>query len=190
MAIGVEYLNLNLSLSSETVIAGNAQPCVTVFGDSLNQQVVVAWYDGAAVSYAVYDYGLATVVQDVTAVETLSDVVNITGHAISNAFSWFTLFYTVSNATKSKYVIRKAEVVDYALITPAQLVRSVGLAGKAFVCNFVFYVVAAFDSSSEQGLQNTYFIIDQDGDAVARIISLNGGGQPSRSQLPEVNTVG
>jgi hypothetical protein len=52
------------------------------------------------------------------------------------------------------------------------LVRSVGLASKAFLVNGISYFLTAYQSQ----LQNTYFLMNGSGQAVAKVAYSNGGG--------------
>lgn len=75
------------------------------------------------------------------------------------------------------------------------LMRSVSLAGKAFLVNSIAHVIAGFDSS----LQSTYFACalynvnslssNPKGVMVAKIGESVGGGPPYRPILPAINTV-
>jgi len=79
--------------------------------------------------------------------------------------------------------------------TSADLMRSIYLAGKAFLVNSVPHVIAGYDSS----LQSTYFACAlynvnslstaPRGVMVAKVGESVGGGPPYRSILPAVNTV-
>src|ERR1019366_4020048 len=65
------------------------------------------------------------------------------------------------------------------------VLRSVGLASKAFLMNGVMYFLAAFQSA----LQNTYFLSDMQGNIIARFAYENGGGYVLTG-LPQAQVIG
>lgn len=79
------------------------------------------------------------------------------------------------NATTQQIPVTGA---GYTIGVPTTL-RSVGLAGKPFVWNGIFYFVLAHGSS----LQNTYFVVDQLFNVVGRLLPGNGGGPSHRATL-------
>lgn len=69
---------------------------------------------------------------------------------------------------------------------PVILVRSVGLASKAFAVLGTTYFLGVFDSN----FQPTYFLIDANGNTVAKLAYGNGGGYISGVVLPSVSVDG
>lgn len=94
--------------------------------------------------------------------------------------------------------INKIKVAQNLTTTTTTLLRSVGLASKAFTdAAGSIYVLAAYQSSnnnqdSNQYLssgQNTYFLIDSNGSVLMRLAYSNGGGYASTQVLPTVSVV-
>lgn len=181
----VVYYTSALSVSSALTVASSAFPsCATIFGDSNDSNAVVAWHDGTAVRFAVYDYNMTTTVQARTNVEHLANVASITGVATEGDSSLFTLCYTVSSPSAGNRRVRSSTVTAYAAGSASTIYRSVGLASKAFVYAGAVYLVLAHEST----LQSTYFLGTVDGALVAKAFPGVGGGQPTRPLLAEVNT--
>jgi hypothetical protein len=97
---------------------------------------------------------------------------NITG--ISNGTS-LVIFAEVPGAGfMNYYVVKHTLTISSNTSATVTLQRAAGLASKAFLYNNTNYVMVAFQSSS--GLQDTYFIISETGQVVAKILPQLAGG--------------
>lgn len=109
---------------------------------------------------------------------------NITGVAQGGVL---TVYYEVDNnygfdATLPTHYISKNTVTQSGTVgSPTILVRSVGLASKAFIVDGEYYFLAAYQSP----FQPTYFLINNIGEVVSRLAYGNGGGYDSLG-LPSV----
>jgi hypothetical protein len=184
-AINAKYIDSVLVLSAElTVASESASECIGLFGDETNQQLWVAYHNGTAVKYFVTDYSLGTtLIRNPTSIETVADIVNVTGYADSGSA---TVYYEKTAAQTYNYLIRKNTANTAGTVgTAAVFMRSVGLAGKAFFYNGRQYLVVTHSSA----LQPTYFLVNENAFVVAKVASLNGGGLSSQSALSSIQEV-
>jgi hypothetical protein len=185
--VAILSLNRWLSASAEETMAGAATLLsVSVLAEGYGN-VFIASYSGTGTRFAVYTTDLAVVTAP-TAIETIANVVSITAGSVLEEpipLNVAQVFYTVSAAAKSNYLVRKVTVTGATPGTPAVWNRSIGLAGKAFARGSKVYVPVVYDSNDGDAWQDTYFVMDEDAKVVARILSGNAGGHVTSSLLPE-----
>ena len=178
--VAILSINQWLSASAEETMAG----AVTLLSASMlaNGNIFVASYTGTGTQFAVRTADLVEVVAP-TAIETIASVVSITAASASTNVAQ--VYCTISAVAKSNYLVRKVTVTGATPDTPANWNRSIGLAGKAFVYGAKVYVPVVYDSNDGDAWQDTYFVLDEDTHAVARILSGVAGGHVAGSLLPE-----
>jgi hypothetical protein len=180
-----------LYLTSDMVGRGNQSAAVimtaanlplrmTVFGDShlasnSTPNVCVAWWDTVDIRYAVYDFGLDINLHSASLAAAAYGVNNITGVAIPGAVSSFSIFWTISGTAASRFSVGAVDLANYSAGSSTVILRSVSLAGKAFVHGSTIFLPLLYDSSSETRLQNTYFLADRTGHICARVASGTAG---------------
>jgi hypothetical protein len=201
------------TFSAVTSLVTEACQAVTVFGDLYKQGPVFAYYNGTAVKFRAYDATLGTLYSAET-VETVANVVSITGASVSSTAINLRLFYSVSAASTYNYFTKSTQITAYPgpanqqlgrmllpvlpylspgdiFTAPSVFVRSMALAGKAFAYNGIAYVPLVYQSP----LQPTYFVVDHSGNAVAKLLYSVGGAIPVRgdgkgaAMLTETNTL-
>jgi len=116
------------------------------------------------------------------------DVSQLTSYSIGDSVT--TLAQKVNTYS---YSSERTDIIERGALTeagvgsgPVEVVRSVGLASKAFLYQNTAYFLAAFQSP----LQPTYFVVDVDGNVVGKIAYSNGGGYISGVVLPNVSEQG
>jgi hypothetical protein len=181
-----------LVVSTEETMAGAATLLsVSILANGYGN-VFIASYSGTGTRFAVYTQTLAQAVPP-TAIETIANVVSITAASvIADPIPLYVaqVYYTISAAAKSNYLVRKVTVTGATPGTPAVWNRSVGLAGKAFAYGAKVYVPVVYDSIDGDAWQDTYFVMNEDTKVIARILSGNAGGHVTSSLLPESSVVG
>lgn len=178
------YYDSTLHVGSTVSVATTSPTALSVFMDSGLQNVCIAWCDGAGVRLQVRDYSLANTWMPTTAVEGVAAIA-VTGVSIPGSTSKIRLFYELSSGATYNHYVRTVAVNGYAVQAPGVLLRSVGLAAKAFLYNSTPYVPLAYQSA----LQSSYFIADASGNLVAKILAGLGGGLPTRAVLAESNAL-
>ena len=183
-SIGMIYVNSFLAMSTVFHIAAeNANTAITVFGDTVNQNVWVAYYNGTSVKYFVRSYSLVTVVLAPHIVEIVANIKNLTG--VSSSHSGV-VYYTQTAGATYNNLVRSASITDSGTVgTPAVFIRSVSICGKAFYYNSVPYFSAVFDTS----LQPTIFVINSSAVVVAKISFQLAGGTTVNNMVANSTTI-
>lgn len=192
-SIKVVYLTKGLTLSSATTFAGRKATMMSVTADVAALNVYVSFYDStSSTAYTLaVDSNLNTTLAPV---QTLASgtILNIASAAqngscrvffeVSNAYSW-------DGTIPTNYI----GAVDVTTIASASFVviRSVGLASKAFIVDGVIGFLSAFQSA----YQPSYFMINGSTSTaaspvvVAKLAYENGGGYLTTG-LPSVTVTG
>ena len=148
-----------------------------------NQTFYFGYHDGSDVRCSIRNNGLDELFSAFT-VETISDIVNITGYMLTDGVQF--LYEFEASDTWDQYIkeckINNTGTAD----SPTVFKRSVGLYSKAFLHNGVGYVAVAHEST----LQATYFVLNEDGIAVGKQQYTNAGGLTSRTILANVTQIG
>jgi hypothetical protein len=133
-----------------------------------------------------YDSGSSTgnvIAVDKNLHEILTPTTIISSGTISNLTSAasngvVTVYYEVNNnygydsSIPTHYINTLTVTQSGTVSSPQILVRSVGLASKAFIANNTYYFLSAYQSE----FQSTYFLMNGSGQIVSRIAYANGGG--------------
>jgi hypothetical protein len=181
--LGLGYIALyqmdeDFSTSLMVGDGGAGSYAVTVFGD-IATGVWVASADGGGIDLYRWDY--ASTVNRVTALTTAPPtapevIMRMTGVTDGEAIA--TLYYEVGDPLypHHNYVSAHSFEMDGTEVAAvAVLVRSVGLAGKAFRYEDQNYFLACHNST----LQATYFLVNGDGDVVSRVNPTVGSARTS-----------
>jgi hypothetical protein len=181
-SIQVKYLDPHLSLSG-TVTFSNAGHVtatlmsVTVDNTNLSNPIIWATYYNSATSLGytlAVNSTLGTILAPTEwlASGTISNIATVAENGI------LTIYYEVDNnygydSTIPTHYVSTNTVSQSGTVGSASiLVRSVGLASKAFIVNGIKYFLVAYQSE----FQNTYFLINSLGEVVSRLAYSNGGG--------------
>lgn len=170
------------NVSSVTTIVGEtASKALNVYADS-NNRVIINYSDGTDVKVIIQALNLTATILSATVIEALAGVTNVT--TVERSTDYIT-FYEVEDADPKKHYIKK-NTFDVAgtVGTASTLIKSVGLASKAFTFNSKYYVNTVHEST----LQNTYFVIDSDANIISKISPNIGGGLVDF--LPKVSATG
>lgn len=182
-SIKIIYLTNTLILSAPTTYADAGKVTatimsVTVDNSNLSNPIIWASYYDSATSngYAfAVDKNLNKVLTPPAHIITATLVDNLATVATNGVL---TVYYEVDNnygydATIPTHYISQVTCTQSGTVgVPSILVRSVGLASKAFISNGAYYFMAAYQSP----FQPTYFLINSQGQVVSRLAYSNGGG--------------
>lgn len=186
-AIRTRVLDSHLALSSTKTYTGfNATTLSS--GSSAGYHIYVTWYDSGTNDSFMLVYDL-TQNQILAPTQVLNnvDVLNITVTALDTVA---TILYEVDNdysyGSEPTHYVGSVTCTEAGVVgTPAVLVRSLGLASKAFLYNDNQYFMGVYDSD----FQPSYFLINSLGEIVSRLAYSNGGGYLVNG-LPNVTSVG
>lgn len=203
--VSVTYLNQSLDIATPTVIAGTPATIVSVTVDSSVQKVWTSFWDTSSTNgfTAAFNYNLVPLVSK-TQIVTTTVLNEMTSIAFSNTV---TVFYETAH-TYGSGVCNNAvtDFVSSIVVTPpvsgtgagtvgapAVILRSVGLASKAFMSDLgIVYMMVAYGDTAQSPSTNdsnqpTYFLIDSLGHIYMRLAYSNGGGYAVNKVLPSVS---
>lgn len=191
-AIRMTYLNSFLVrqtvATGTSIAAGKTADMMSVCVDSsgVNPTIWAAFYVTAGTAgYVVARDSQLNSVLAATQIISAGTILNITSTATSGSI---TAFFEVSTAytygaTLPTNIINKRSVTSGGSVAAAStIVRSVGLASKAFIVSGTSYMLSAYSSS----YQPSYFLINSSGNVVGKLAYSNGGGYLTLG-LPSVN---
>ncbi len=162
---------------------------ISLVEDPMNDVIYLTIYDGTDIYTSSYSYDLVPIL---TATHVSTVAIN---QLITNANdSLLTIIYEnthsygftpSSGTTVPTSYISKQTVTNTGVVSGASVViRSLGLASETFTdSRDVIYMLGVFQETN----QNTYFLIDTDGNIYMRLASTNGGGYYSTQVLPSVD---
>lgn len=145
--------------------------------------VIVAYATSAAIGAVVYSSNLGSQIANTSVESGLSTLTGITG--IATAANAVSLFYSGGTIGAQYARTNTLTTSSYTAGTPAQYVRSLAIAGQAFIVSGVVYMPMTF-STYGSGLfdtQASFYIVDAAGNidsgALASFINPPGGGAGS-----------
>ena len=169
--------------ATQIVGANEAATIMSLAVDASTGYIYIAWYKATATNYyfAVVDQSLILKLapQAITASSnTLLNLASTAQNGTCAIVAEIENTYGYGSPQAETNYLTKVNVTMSSTGTPAALVRSVGLASKAFLFNNQMYVLATYDSP----LQPTYFLINvtmstpANPIVVAKLAYENGGG--------------
>lgn len=193
-AIRTTYLNSQLIQAATDVLTGHTASLLSVTVDSTGSGTV--WITAYAANNA-YTYARDSVLNPIsgpTQIITSETTVELTSTAQNGLLS---IFYEVSNTYSFDAGIR-TDLIKRNTCTqvgvagvPAIVIRSVGLASKAFLLSGISYMLTTYGGPSPQlSFEPTYFLINQSGQIIARLALENGAGYATTQVLPSISLSG
>lgn len=192
--IRMTYIGTSLLPATPITVAGShTADLMSLTADTSASTAVIwaSWWDATSEDAysAAYNQNMLQILAP-TAMVTNTDVVELTSVATDGVL---TLFWEVDNdyggtigAVRTDFIASRT--VDQAGVTttPATILRSVGIASKAFIDpSGKIYLLATYGEVN----QPTYFLIDSTGAVYMRLAQANGGGYQTTQVLPNVSSV-
>lgn len=203
--VKVAKLDVYLAASAAVTIAGADADLMSVTVDPTAFKLWVSYWDSGSQDgfSAAFNLALAPIVAP-TQIITNQVINEITSAATGDLLSTFhqvTNSYGYSGGGRTDYIQKTTVTPPGSGIGPGTptgptvVVRSVGLASKAFIANDVIYMLATYGDtdqspSSRNSNQPSYFLIDSLGNVYMRLAYSNGGGYEPTQVLPNVTLVG
>lgn len=175
--VRVTSLSPTLLVSSPTIYTSQVATLMSVCIDTTGAPVIWAsYYDsGTSAGHVLaVDSQLHTVLAP-TSIITATTVTNITATAQAMVLS---VLYEVANnysydSSIPTHFIRQNTITQAGVVgTSSILIRSVGLASKAFLFNSVMYFFSEYGSA----FQPTYFLMNSSAQVISKFAYSNGGG--------------
>lgn len=186
-AIRVTYIDSNLTQHNTVALLGHTATRMSVTTDTtVNTLWVTAYAGGDAYSYPLsYTLGLIGGPYHTITTTTSTELTSTAQNSI------LTLFYQVTNsytytAVRSDF-IRSVTCTQSGTVGASTIIlRSVGLASKAFLLNGTSYMLSVYAGA----FQPTYFLIDGLGNVIAKLAYSNGSGYLTTQVLAGANVDG
>lgn len=184
------YLSTSFTVASPQSFASSICTMISLCADvstPSNPIIYASFYDAAgSTGYVCAVNQLLNKVMTATQIIASGTVKNITATAqggVCTVVYEAAAVYAYDSAIATNF-LKKVGVTKPATVTTGTVgsttvvVRSVGLASKAFLFNDVMYMLTSYDgkSSSAAAFQPTYFLINISGNVVSRFAYENGGG--------------
>ena len=185
------YLTRFLLLSSPVTFAGSASE-ISVTDDitAMSPVIWATWIDNGdgSIHSLATDTVLNTVLAPtlIVAAGAHPNVATAAQNGILTAYYETTNSYPYDGALPTNFISTNTVTQLGVIGTPAVLVRSVGLASKAFIVNGMEYFLSLYISP----FQSTYFLINGLGNVVARIAYQNAPESYYNRGLPTVTVMG
>lgn len=203
-AVDINYLTSGLQISSPISFSGSVATHMSVSADltnAANPIIYASFYDsGSSTGYVVAVDTTLQKVMTATQIIASGTIYNITSAAqngivtslyeVENQYSYDSSL--ASNFVQTVPVTLPATVTTGMVGSTTTVLRSVGLASKAFIYSEVIYCLFEYASS----LQSTYFLSNLSGSIVARFAYENGGASLVTSAgylpvgLPQAQVIG
>lgn len=181
-AIKVTYLTSQLTLVAAKTFSGSIATIMSVTADLSSLNVYISFWDAAGSTghTIILDKNLNTILA-ATSFLASGNVLNLASAAQNGVV---TIFYENANnysydsAIPTHFISSKTLTNSGTLGSAIVVIRSLGLASKAFILNGVIYFLGAFQSP----FQNTYFLMNGSSSTsanpqiVAKLAYENGGG--------------
>lgn len=187
-AIRMAYLSSTLVLSSPKIFSGRTCTIMSVCGDSTQStpNIWASFYTTAGTEGWVLavDGSMNTLLAP-TQIISSGTIPNITATAQNRILTVVyetANTYTYDSSITTDFLTKNTVTLAGVVGTPAVLLRSVGLASKAFLIDTTMYMLTAYYSL----YQPTYFLIDSTGNVMSKLAYANGGGYVVTG-LPSVN---
>lgn len=181
----VFFMNASEVLSSISTISESCETSVDLYEDCFSR-IIVTMANSTRVRVVGLNLSLLTALIPLTVIETISNVTNAT--LAETSADNYKVFYTIKNTSDGDGAtsIRTNTLTSAGIAGTAELLlRTVEVASKPISINSEQYILAAFN----QGVQSTYFLVNQNAKIAAKINPGNAGGTPRRGALSKPATV-
>lgn len=177
-SIKVTYLSTSLVVATPITKAGEIATIMSLTADNTSPSspvIYISYYDLPSTTGKAFalDKNLNTILAP-TSWAAPAAVVNVTSTAISGSLTiYYELSQNYSYTAVASNLIKSKNVTQAGVVTGgADVVRSLGLASKAFLIDNVSYFLGVYSSP----YQPTYFLMNSSGKAIAKVAYSNGGG--------------
>jgi hypothetical protein len=208
--VKIAFLTVSLVVSPVTTIAASSADLMTVTADITNLRIWIAFWDSSANNgySAAFDFSLTQVMAKTQIITTsvISEITSVATNGIQYVFyeNVHNYSYTdnTSNAIRSDFVSKVTVTLPVSgtgtgtASAPVVVLRSVGLASKAFIAQSgtIYMLVEYGDTTqvnpADNSNQPSYFLIDSLGNIYMRLAYSNGGGYEPTQVLPSVSFIG
>lgn len=174
-SLHVTSLNQFLVQHATVIFLGHAADIVSVTADITGSSptIYVSYYASSNAYTVVLDHNLGTITAPVHSI-TSETVLNLTSTAQNMSVQLFyeiQNFYGYDGSLQTDFIRTRSMSQSGTLGPESIIVRSLGLATKAFLVNGISYMLGIYFSA----YQPTYFLIDQSGNVILKLAYSNAG---------------
>ena len=173
------------NVGSVIEVAGQtASNAIDLHKDSASR-IVCTYASASAISMVVFNITLGVKILSETVIESIANIKNVTSVETSTPGSYVT-FYEISDTETYNHFVKKNTINLGATIgTPEVLIRSLGLASKAFMYESTAYVTTLHENT----LQSTHFLVNESGEIITKLSPNEAGTLLTTGSLPHITNV-
>ncbi|MES1988921.1 MAG: hypothetical protein V4440_12995, partial [Pseudomonadota bacterium] len=177
-AIRMMYVTSSLTLSSQVTFPTETATSMSVTVDNTTNSPIIyaSYYDSGTLigKTLAVSAALAQILAPTTIVtaEAVTNITSVAQNSVNTVFYEVTNAYSYDSGIPTNYIKSRTITQAGVLGTAAVVVRSVGLASKAFILDNNEYFLTSYFSL----YQPSYFLVDSSGKVVAKLAYSNGGG--------------
>lgn len=201
--VNIATLTPGLISTSPVVIPASDADLMSVVSDIVNNRIYVSFWDssgnnGYSASFDSVLNPIMTKTQIITATD-ISELTSIIMDDLLYVFYENVNVYAFPGGAESDFVssviVTPPATVGVGTVSaPVVVLRSVGLASKAFLLNGIIYLLVVYGDtdqspSTDDSNESTYFLIDNTGAIIMRLAATNAGGYEASQVLPNVTNV-
>jgi hypothetical protein len=190
--VKITSLSTTLIVSAAVTMTSQSATLMSVVGDVTASTPVIwvsFWDDVSEDGYAAaFNQALAPILAPVQIIngETINEITSIAVNQVLTVVYENDNTYTYAPNAKTDYLSKLTVTQAGVVSSPTIILRSVGLASKAFMAaSGTMYVLATYGEVN----QPTYFLIDFSGNIYMRLAYSNGGGYGATQVLPSVSVI-
>lgn len=176
-AIRMRYITSSLALSGTMVFPGHSATILSICADTTVALPIIYVSFYSSVSSTGYTFAVTHNLGSQFTFQSIITATPVLNIASSAQNSLCTVFYEVDNAysydsaIKTNYIEKITITSSGTVGSPSVVERSVGLASKSFILDSKIYMLSVYTSP----FQPTFFLIDSDGNIVAKLAYSNSG---------------
>lgn len=183
-AVKIAFIDANLSLHTAVSFNTFDASCISVTADTSAATPIVYvsfFFGGTSLGYTLaVSLNLVTILAPTQIINTGS-IINITSVAkngICTVFYQVLNTYSYSATIRTDYVVKNTVTIAGVVGSAATLLRSVGLASKAFFIGSTIFMLGTYGAATAASptFQPTYFLFDSSGNICLKLAYSNGGG--------------
>lgn len=190
--VKLAYITSTLGVSSTVTISTHTSTLMSMTADTSGSTAKIYcsfWDSGSNNGYtAVFNQILGVILASTQIISSvvINEITSVATAGVCTVIYENQNTYSFSPNAKTDYLSKLTITQAGVVVGPSVVLRSVGLASKAFIApSGVIYTLAAYGETN----QPTYFLIDSLGNIYMRLAGENGGGYASSQVLPTVSVM-
>ncbi len=181
--VNIATLSSALTISGSTLLTGSNADLMSVVADTVANRIYISFWDAGSMNgySASFDTMLTPIMaktQIITAL-TIVELTSVVKSSILSVFYEVVNVYGFTSGAESDFVSSVSITPPVgtgvgSVSSPVVVLRSVGLASKAFLYNDTIYMLTVYGDtdqspSTDNSNESTYFLIDSDGNIFMRL---------------------